>query len=77
MGVLMADKTLYAVSVRLNHSASVRYSWAYSETQAKKQVLDRISKQDDIPTKIIYTYFREHPENIIARIETEFKEKED
>lgn len=63
MAKLKKEKQFYQGVFSLSHQIVIDYIWAYSEHQAKAQMLRRIAKKHDVPYNYIFGMFNGNTDN--------------
>jgi len=70
-------KDLYIGYLTTNVRLFVDRCMAYSEKQAFMLLCNRIAKQSGVSSRIIFDYFKDHPEKYEVKKEIEFQEVEE
>lgn len=67
-------KNLYRCVIKYPHEVLIRRTSAYSEKQARAQIINRLAHEQRVPPCLIAQYGKEHPGAITVELEVEYSE---
>jgi hypothetical protein len=73
----MAIKNLYRGVFAIKTEIKREYEAAYSVTQAKKLMVDKMAEKQGVLPSVIWNWLEDHPNSYEIKLEIEWKEKED
>ena len=72
----MAVKQVWKGVFMYQRECAIRYAHAFSAQQAKVIMIRRLADEHGIDPRVVFGYFRDHPQGVTIQIEVEVKEIE-
>jgi hypothetical protein len=63
------EKQLWMGAFMFNRECHIRYTYAFSAIQARMVMIRRMAKEQEINPRVIFGYFKDHPDRAIITIE--------
>lgn len=69
-------KQLFRGMFMYNRECHIRYGYAFSALQARMTMLRRMANEQGVDPRVVFGYFKDHPDRAVITIEMEVKENE-